>query len=157
MRVITVPYWKEYRRCASCASYTLGIMQSKGNFSIGLDLGGTNLRAAAVDRSGKLLDSVSGATARSDGREAILSEMTDAIVTLRERWGAKELAGIGVAVPGFILLKEGVIRNSNNLASLEDFPIRDEISRRIGAYLSFSRTTRMPRGWAKNGSAPDAR
>ena len=37
-------------------------MQSEGNFSIGLDLGGTNLRAAAVDRSGKLLDSVSGKT-----------------------------------------------------------------------------------------------
>ena len=108
-------------------------MQIKGNFSIGLDLGGTNLRAAAVDRSGKLLDRVSGKTAWSAGREAILSDMTDAIVTLRERCGAKSLAGIGVAVPGFILLKEGVIRNSNNLASLEDFPIRDEMSRRLGA------------------------
>src|SRR5579863_9003573 len=129
MRVITVPYWND---CYHYPSYTLGTMQSKGNFSIGLDLGGTNLRAAAVDRSGKLLDSVSGATARSDGREAILSEMTDAIVTLRERWGAKELAGIGVAVPGFILLKEGVIRNSNNLASLENFPIREEMTRRLG-------------------------
>ena len=108
-------------------------MQLKGNFTIGLDLGGTNLRAAAIDRSGNLLDRVSGKTAWSAGREAILSEMTDELRTLRERWGAKELAGIGVAVPGFIQLKEGVIRNSNNLASLENFPIRDEISRRLGA------------------------
>ncbi|MGA2712152.1 MAG: ROK family protein [Bryobacteraceae bacterium] len=107
-------------------------MQLKGNFTIGLDLGGTNLRAAAVDRSGKLLGRVSGKTAWSAGREAILGDMTDAILTLRERCGANELAGIGVAVPGFILLKEGVIRNSNNLASLEDFPIRDEMSRRLG-------------------------
>jgi glucokinase len=30
-------------------------------------------------------------------------------------------------------LKEGVIRNSNNLATLEGFPIRDELSRRLGA------------------------
>lgn len=112
-------------------SYTGG-MQLKGNFSIGLDLGGTNVRAAAIDQSGKLLDKVEGKTARSSGRETILSEMTEAIVTLRERWGAKELVGIGVAVPGFILLKEGVIRNSNNLASLEGFPIRDEMSRRLG-------------------------
>jgi len=108
-------------------------MQLKGDFTIGLDLGGTNLRAAAIDRSGNLLDRVSGKTAWSAGREAILSEMTDELRTLRERWGAKELAGIGVAVPGFIQLKEGVIRNSNNLASLENFPIRDEISRRLGA------------------------
>ena len=107
-------------------------MPVPAEFSIGLDLGGTNLRAAAVTREGKLLDSVSGKTAYSAGREAIVSDMVEAIVTLRDRWGAERLAGIGVAVPGFILLKEGVIRNSNNLASLENFPIRDELGRRLG-------------------------
>ena len=107
--------------------------QFMGNFSIGLDLGGTNLRAAAVDESGKMLDRVSGKTAYSAGREAILHDMAEAIQTLRDRHNAKELAGIGVAVPGFIQLKEGVIRNSNNLATLEGFPIRDELSRRLNA------------------------
>jgi glucokinase len=104
-----------------------------GNFSIGLDLGGTNLRAAAIDQAGKMLDRVSGQTAYSAGREAILHDMAGAIQTLRDRQNAAELAGIGVAVPGFIQLKEGVIRNSNNLATLEGFPIRDELSRRLGA------------------------
>jgi glucokinase len=103
-----------------------------GNFSIGLDLGGTNLRAAAVDQSGKMLDRVSGKTAYSAGREAILHDMAEAIQTLRDRLDAHELAGIGVGVPGFIQMKEGVIRNSNNLSSLENFPIRDELSRRLG-------------------------
>ncbi len=56
-----------------------------GNFSIGLDLGGTNLRAAAVDESGKMLDQVSGKTEYSAGREAIVRDMTDAIQTLRNR------------------------------------------------------------------------
>ncbi|HEX4274169.1 MAG TPA: ROK family protein [Bryobacteraceae bacterium] len=107
-------------------------MVSESDFSIGLDLGGTNLRAAAVTHEGKMLDSVTGKTAYSAGREAILHDMVDAIETLRKRLGAN-LAGIGVAVPGFILLKEGVIRNSNNLSSLENFPIRDELSRRLGA------------------------
>ena len=106
-----------------------------GNFSIGVDLGGTNLRAAAVDRSGKLLDSVTGKTARLQGRDPILEEMTEAINTLRQRCGVKDLAGIGIAVPGFILLKEGVIRNSNNLASIENFPIRDEMSHRLGTQV----------------------
>src|SRR5206468_2644423 len=36
-----------------------------------------------------------------------------------------------IGVPGFILLKEGIITNSNNLACLENFPIRDEIERRL--------------------------
>jgi glucokinase len=107
-------------------------MSAAREYSIGLDLGGTNLRAAAVARDGTMLDSVSGKTAYSAGREAILSEMVNEISILRERFGASSLAGIGVAVPGFISLREGVIRNSNNLSSLENFPIRDEISRRLG-------------------------
>lgn len=106
-------------------------MPLSADFSIGLDLGGTNLRAAAVTREGKLLESVSGKTAYSAGREAIVSDMVEAIATLRERCRESKLVGIGVAVPGFILLKEGVIRNSNNLASLENFPMRDELSRRL--------------------------
>jgi glucokinase len=110
-------------------------MPSTPEYSIGLDLGGTNLRAAAVARDGRMLYSVSGKTAYSAGREAIVGEMVDAIAMLRERLGADGLAGIGVAVPGFILLEQGVIRNSNNLASLEDFPFRDEMSRRLGTQV----------------------
>jgi glucokinase len=102
-------------------------------FSIGLDLGGTNLRAAAVDRSGKMLDSISGKTHYVAGREAILHDMVESISTLRSRFGTHDLAGIGVGVPGFIALEAGVIRNANNLPSLENFPIRDELSRRLGA------------------------
>jgi glucokinase len=79
-----------------------------------------------------MLDSVSGRTAYAAGRDAILDDMVQAIELLRERLGTADIRGIGIAVPGFILLKEGVIRNSNNLASLENFPIREELSRRLG-------------------------
>jgi glucokinase len=102
-------------------------------YSIGLDLGGTNLRAAAIDRSGEMLDKVSGATDFADGREAVLGEIVTAISTLRDKFGAGGLVGIGVGVPGFIRIKEGFITNSNNLPFLENFPVRDEISRRLGA------------------------
>jgi glucokinase len=102
------------------------------DFSIGLDLGGTNLRAAAVDSFGRMLDSVSGKTAYSAGRDAILGDMVNAIRVLRDQFGADNLAGIGVAVPGFILMEEGIIGNSNNLSALEGFRIRDELSLRLG-------------------------
>src|SRR5712692_11356475 len=100
--------------------------------SIGLDLGGTNLRAAVITREGKVLEKISVSTNPTLGRESMLGEMVTAIDGLRSRWGTKGLAGIGLGVPGFILLKEGVIRNSNNLACLEDFPFRDEMERRLG-------------------------
>jgi glucokinase len=101
-------------------------------YSIGLDLGGTNLRAAAIDRSGKMLDKISGSTDFIDGRDAVLSDIVAAISKLRDRHGAAGLAGIGVGVPGFIRMKEGFITNSNNLPFLENFPVRDEIGRRLG-------------------------
>lgn len=101
-------------------------------YSIGLDLGGTNLRAAAINRSGTLLDKISGSTNFSEGREAVLGDIVAAISKLRERHGVAGLAGIGVGVPGFIRIKEGFITNSNNLPYLENFPVRDEISRRLG-------------------------
>ncbi len=98
-------------------------------YSIGLDLGGTNLRAAAVDRNGKMLDRVSGRTQYSEGREAIIHDMVDAIRIMRDRFGKEDLAGIGIGVPGFINLRDGVILNCNNISVLENFPIRDEIGR----------------------------
>ena len=100
-------------------------------YSIGLDLGGTNLRAAAVNRAGGILEKLSTSASPHKGREHLLGEMVAVIDDLRSRWGSDQLAGIGLGVPGFILLKEGVIRNSNNLACLEDFPFRDEMERRL--------------------------
>jgi len=101
-------------------------------YTIGIDLGGTNLRAAAIDHSGKMLDKISGATKFTEGREAVISDIVGEISKLRTKHGADGLAGIGVGVPGFIRIKEGLITNSNNLPYLENVPVRDEISRRLG-------------------------
>ena len=102
-------------------------------YSIGLDLGGTNLRAAAIDRSGKMLEKVSTTTNPEEGKEAVLRDMAAVIDTLRTAWGSVGLAGIGIGVPGFILLREGIITNSNNLVCLENSPIRDEMEQRLGS------------------------
>lgn len=106
---------------------------SMTGYAIGLDLGGTNLRAAAVDANGKMLDKISGATNFAEGRDAVMSDMVGAIGKLRDRHGAAGLAGIGAGVPGFIRMKEGLITNSNNLPYFENYPVRDEMEKRLGA------------------------
>lgn len=102
-------------------------------YSIGLDLGGTNLRAAAIDRNGNILLSLNGKTGFAAERETILSEIVQAITMLRRDIGDCAPVGIGVAVPGFIALEKGVVLNSNNIPALENFPIRDELSQRLNA------------------------
>lgn len=100
-------------------------------YTIGLDLGGTNLRAAAIDRNGKLLQKVWASTDLSSA-EAVVEEMAKCIDAVRFAQGSLNLRGIGVAVPGFIRLKEGVVVGANNLAVLENFPIRDAMQTRLG-------------------------
>ena len=73
-------------------------------YSIGIDLGGTNLRAAAIDRSGKMLAKVAGGTHLSEGREAVVADMVAGVRQLRDQFGAAGLTGVGVGVPGFIIL-----------------------------------------------------
>src|SRR5579871_1555532 len=73
-------------------------------YAIGVDLGGTNLRAASVGRNGVMLDQVSGATNIQAGREFVLRDIVQSIETLRSRRGGETLSGIGVGVPGFILM-----------------------------------------------------
>ena len=100
-------------------------------YSIGLDLGGTNLRAAAVDRSGKMLQKIWATTDLSRGPEQVVEDMATSIDALRHALGSRNLRGIGVAVPGFIRLEEGVIQGSNNLAVLEGFPMRDALQTKL--------------------------
>jgi len=102
-------------------------------YAIGVDLGGTNLRAAAVDSSGKLIERLSGRTNLAAGRDAVVGDIVDSILRLRTACGDGGLAGIGVAVPGIIEMRRGIIRESPNLPGFNDFPVRDEIERRLQA------------------------
>lgn len=102
-------------------------------YSIGVDLGGTNLRAAAISENGEILEKISGKTDLSGGRDAVLDDIAGRILELRERLAGQELAGVGIGVPGFIRMAEGVIVGSNNLPELEGVPVRDEIERRLGS------------------------
>lgn len=104
-----------------------------GQYSIGVDLGGTNLRAAAIDANGAMLRKVSGSTHLKEGRDAVVEDMARAIETLRADAGDQDLAGIGVGVPGFILIDQGVIVGSNNLPEFNHYPVRDAIEQRLGA------------------------
>ena len=102
-------------------------------YSIGVDLGGTNLRAAAISSDGKVLDKISGGTHLSAGREAVIDDIVKQIVTVRDRIGnGARLAGVGIGVPGFILIEKGIIVGSNNLPDFDGFPVRDDIEKKLG-------------------------
>src|ERR1700733_5687833 len=102
-------------------------------YSIGVDLGGTNLRAAAIDAQGKLLDKIAGSTDLKAGRDVVIDDMVQSIEALRARLGEHNLRGVGIGLPGFILIDKGIIVGSNNMPEFENYPVRDEIEKRLGA------------------------
>ncbi|MSV35453.1 MAG: ROK family protein [Bryobacterales bacterium] len=106
-----------------------------GDYAIGVDLGGTNLRAAAISRDGKLLHKVTGAVPVNGGRDAVIADMVGSIETLRDGLPGQTLAGVGVGIPGFILLDAGVVSVAPNLPGFENFAVRDAIEKRLGAMV----------------------
>jgi glucokinase len=76
-----------------------------------------------------ILDRVSGSTQLSAGRDAVISDIVASILRLRADRPSEQLAGIGIGVPGFIIMEKGIISMSPNLHFFENFPIRDEIER----------------------------
>ena len=105
------------------------------NYSIGVDLGGTNLRAAAVSSNGEIFEKIAGRTDLKAGRDAVLEDMVESINALKKLCGTRMLAGIGIGVPGFILIREGIIVGSNNLPEFDGFSVRDAIEKRLGTLI----------------------
>jgi glucokinase len=104
------------------------------DFSIGVDLGGTNLRIAAISTEGQMLEKITLGVKLALGRDHVIGEMCDAIRQLSNRYRAGgTFLGAGVGVPGIIDIEAGVIRKSANLPGWTDYPVRDEIERRLGA------------------------
>ncbi len=101
-------------------------------FSIGVDLGGTNLRIAAVDETGRILGTISTETQVARGRDMVIDEMCTAIQSLAAKFkGSGALAGVGIGVPGIIDMATGMLRESPNLPGWHDYPVREEIERRL--------------------------
>jgi len=101
-------------------------------FSIGVDLGGTNLRIAAVDEQGALVEKVTLGTKVSLGRDHVIGDMCDAIQRMAEKYSdSAPLLGIGIGVPGIIDMQTGLLRESPNLPGWANYPVRSEIERRL--------------------------
>ncbi|HEY6250948.1 MAG TPA: ROK family protein [Candidatus Angelobacter sp.] len=103
------------------------------SFSIGVDLGGTNMRIAAIGVDGQRLETICTDTLVSRGRDRVISEMCDAIRRLVGRFSARhEFAGVGVGVPGIIDLEAGTVCAAPNLPDWANYPVKAEIQQRLG-------------------------
>jgi len=103
------------------------------NYSIGVDLGGTNLRIAAVDEQGALLERITLDTQVKLGRDHVVRAMCGAVQQMVSKHrGPGTLRGIGIGVPGIIDMQTGMVHESPNLPDWADYPVRTEIEKQLG-------------------------
>ena len=98
------------------------------SFSVGVDLGGTNLRVAAYSRTSGLLETIHLPTRLVAGRHAVVEDMCRAIHKLLASYSTQyPLAGIGIGTPGPLELPAGRLHNPPNLPGWDGFELRTEI------------------------------
>jgi glucokinase len=102
-------------------------------FSIGVDLGGTNLRIASYADGEEFLDLIQMPTRLAEGRDAVVRDMCEGIRALAERnYGGRRLAGIGIGSPGPLELPAGILRNPPNLHGWDGFNLRAAVESGVG-------------------------
>ncbi len=99
---------------------------------LAVDLGGTNLRVAAVSPQGKLLHRESAPTRDALGPESVIERMAALCDHVAEAAGLGDDAPIGVASPGPLDPKTGVVIFTPNLAGWQDVPLASSLSRLTG-------------------------
>ncbi len=99
---------------------------------LSVDLGGTNLRTAAIDQEGNILFRTKRETPRTENAEDILSLIVDEAEKCRQAVHSEgAIAGIGAVVPGTVNVGDGIILQAPNIAALNDYAIVGEIEKKL--------------------------
>jgi len=97
-------------------------------FSIGVDLGGTNLRIASYAGGVDFVDSILLPTRLVEGPNRVVHDICEGIEALRIKENrGRRLVGIGIGSPGPMQLPEGVLHNPPNLPGWDRFQLRKTI------------------------------
>ncbi len=91
---------------------------------IGVDVGGTNIRVAKVDVTGKIMQQVKEPTEIEKGTQHVMQKMIRMIESIE---GYETCKGIGLGVPGPVDPIEGKMILATNLPGFEGYPIAKKI------------------------------
>lgn len=106
------------------------------NIYIGIDLGGTLLKAALVDtETGELSGLKQIPTLAREGHDAVMARMAELIedVIASSSLSKSQINGVGVGVPGVLDLERGLVLFLPNLpGTWPNVPLRETIERQVG-------------------------
>lgn len=113
-------------------------------YSIGIDLGGTDIKAGLLSSDGKLLYRTVVSTRVNEGAKAIAKRIAQTILQVHSQIQSKsnqnqlttdEVVGIGLGAPGLILAESGIIHFSPNFPGWSDIPLLDYVAEELGSLM----------------------
>lgn len=120
-------------------------MGEDSRLTVGIDLGGTHARVAVVDAGGRILARRKEATRPEEGPQAVFRRLARAVRDLlaalpgaaEVRWGrakdaAAALVGVGLATPGPVDVRRGVIVTTPNLPDWREVPAAALLAAELG-------------------------
>ena len=100
--------------------------------AIGVDIGGTSIKGAAITEKGEILDRFSLKMDRLAEPEITYGKMCDEIEKfLKDKPYKNEIIGIGLGVPGILDREAGIVKSSPNMPKWINFKINDFVQKRL--------------------------
>jgi glucokinase len=118
----------------------LPLSEAARPFYAGIDLGGTNIKAALLDDLGRIVAFHTEPTHAARGPEDAAARMGRAVHTLAGRAGiaTADVARVGLGSPGPLDIPAGTIVRAGNLPGWDDFPLRDRVAAHAGREVTFA-------------------
>ncbi len=98
-------------------------------YAIGVDLGGTQIRAAVVTETGEIIERVALPTPAKEGPDAVLAQILKATQKLSD---SSNQMPIGVASPGPLDTKRGITLGLPTIVGFDHFPFGDRLQETFG-------------------------
>lgn len=128
-------------------------------YRIGIDLGGTDIKAGIVSADHQILKKTSCPTEAQRSWREIAGDMARLVRELMQQTGAapSDCLGVGIGCPGTIDAISGRVIYSNNLAGRVDIPLAESIASALQLPMRISKTPTARRwGNALPGRPEDA-
>lgn len=99
--------------------------------ALAIDLGGTELRAAVVEATGRVAAFAATPTDAQSGPDAVIAQMEALVATVRAEAPEAEIVGLGVGAPGPLDPDAGVVVDAPTLLGWKNVPLATILSERL--------------------------
>lgn len=105
-------------------------------YSVGIDLGGTDIKAGLLSESGEIACHLVMPTHADTGPKAVASRIDEAVQQVIEKAQSAgidpgDIVGIGIGSPGLIIAETGVVHFSPNFSDWRDVPLADYVKAKL--------------------------